>query len=190
MVKEPVILFCINKLGSGSGLGGAERLVVDDINEMLRRGYSVHLLTLKNESKFSLANELKLDKKYWKTIDFSLLNIFDWLKIYKYIKDEKSDIVFTHLWFSNTIMRIICKMAGLKNVISFEHNIYDKIKTEKMYGVDRFLQKWCKKIVAVSSAVKESLILHGIKEDRITVIHNGIDISKYNIEHRVFNIVF
>jgi len=52
------ILFCINNLG----VGGAERLVVDDINEMLNRGYHVRLLTLKNEPKFSLLDELKLPK--------------------------------------------------------------------------------------------------------------------------------
>ena len=175
------VLFCINKLGSGSGIGGAERLVVDDINEMLKRGISVRLLTFKNESKFSLSSESKLDKKYWSTIHFSTpFNIFAWVKTYQYIKEEKPDVVFSHLWFSNGIIRIICKIAGVRNVISFEHNVYDAVKTEKMYVVDRFLNRWCKKIVAVSNAVKNSLIEHGIDENRIIVIHNGIDIYKYN----------
>ncbi len=191
MIKEnPKVLFCINKLGSGSGLGGAERLVVDDINEMLGCGIEVRLLTFKEESSFSLVHELKLDKKYWKTVPFkSLFYISDWIRAYKYIKKEKPDVVFSHLWFSNAIIRIICKIAGVKNVISFEHNIYDNVKTEKMYGLDRFLQKWCRKIVAVSFAVKESLIKHGIKESRIIVVNNGIDVSKYkNVRHSVSNI--
>lgn len=170
-------LFCINNLG----VGGAERLVVDDINEMLRRGFSPRLLTFKNESAFSLGEECKIDRKYWKTVPFrSLFHISDYIKVYKYIKEEKPDIVFNHLWFSNVIVRIICKVAGVKNVISFEHNVYDTVKTKKMYGLDRFLQKWSKKIVAVSSAVKRSLVEHGIKESRIVVINNGIDISKYD----------
>lgn len=180
------VLFCINKLGSGSSLGGAERLVVDDINEMLKRGISVQLLTFKEESSFSLASELRLGRQYWKTVPFkSLFYVSSWIKTYKYIRKEKPDIVFSHLWFSNTIIRIICKIAGVKNVISFEHNIYDRVKTEKMYGLDRFLQKWCKKIVAVSSAVKDSLIKHGIEPERIAVINNGINISRYNIKHSV-----
>ena len=125
MSQKPKILVCINKLGSSSGLGGAERLVVDDINEMLRQDYSVRLLTLKNESVFSLAKEIQLREEDWKRINFgSLFNLADWLKVYKYIKKEKPSVVFTHLWFSNTILQIVCRVTGVKNVISFEHNIY------------------------------------------------------------------
>src|SRR3989338_5655267 len=170
-------LFCINNLG----VGGAERLVVDDINEMLGRGYSVRLLTFKKESDKTLSGECKIEKADWRVIPFSsLLNVVDWIKIYSYVKKEKPDIVLSHLWFSNVITRVTCKIAGIKNVISFEHNVYDTVKTKKMYWLDRFLQKWCKKIIAVSSAVKASLIEHGIRESRITVVNNGIDILKYN----------
>ncbi len=183
MNKQPRILFCINKLGSSSGLGGAERLVVDDINELVWRSANVHLLTLKNESKFSLSGELKLEKKYWKTIDFgSIFNPIYWFKVYKYIKQEKPDIVFSHLWFSNTVIRIVCKLSNIKNVFTFEHNVYDSIKSARVYLSDKLLQSWSKKIIAVSGAVKESLIKHGIREKNIVVINNGIDISKYKKE--------
>jgi glycosyltransferase involved in cell wall biosynthesis len=174
------ILFCINKLGSGSGLGGAERLIVDDINEMNRLGYSVRLLTLRNESKFSIAEEVELPKQYWQTINFSgFFNVTDWIKVYKYFKKEKPDIVFSHLWFSNTIIRIVCKIVGVKNVFSFEHNVYETVKSNKHYFVDRLLQQWSKKIIAVSSAVKISLIKNGIRQEKIIVINNGINLSKY-----------
>ncbi len=182
MDKKPIILFCINKLGSSVGLGGAERLVVDDINEMLNRGYSVRLLTLKKESKFSLVEELKLPRQYFETIHFgSLFNILNWIRVYNYIKKENPDRVFSHLWFSNTIIKIVCKIAGIKDVFSFEHNIYDTIKSKKMYFLDKVLQEWSKKIIAVSSAVKESLLAHGIQEKNIVVINNGINIIKYNV---------
>ncbi len=182
MTKKPLVLFCINKLGSGSGLGGAERLVVDDINEMISQGHIVRLLTLKKESEFSMSKELRLPKEDWTVIDFgSLFNVSDWIKVYKYVKREKPDIVFTHLWFTNTIVRVVCKIAGIKDIFSFEHNIYDTVKTKKMYFVDKFLQSWSRKIVAVSGAVKKSLVEHGIKEERIVVINNGIDIHKYQV---------
>jgi glycosyltransferase involved in cell wall biosynthesis len=182
MEKKPVILFCINKLGSGSGLGGAERLVVDDINEMQKLGYLVRLLTLRHESRFSITEEVELPKQYWQAIHFgSFFNILNWIKIYLYFKKEKPDVVFSHLWFSNTIIRIVCKIAGVKNVFSFEHNVYDTVKSKKMYFMDKLLQGWSKKIIAVSSAVKDSLLKHGIKEKNIVVINNGINISKYNI---------
>ena len=70
-------------------------------------------------------------------------------------------------------------MARINNVFCFEHNIYDTLKSEKMYKIDRFLQEWSKKIIAVSSAVRRSLLKHGIKEKNIITINNGIVISKY-----------
>ena len=48
------ILIIINNLG----IGGAERLVVDDINEMLRTGIDVALITLKPEYEKSFTAEL------------------------------------------------------------------------------------------------------------------------------------
>ncbi len=176
-IDNKKILIVINNLG----VGGAERLVVDDINEMLRRGISVCLLTLKKESFFSLSDDCAIEKKYWHIINFgSLFNIISWIKVIFYIRKEKPAVVFTHLWFSNTIVRVVCKLLGIQNVISFEQNVYDTIKTKKMYMVDRLLQGWCRKVVAVSFAVKNSLIKHGIKEKNIVVIHNAIDVSKYN----------
>ncbi len=176
------VLICINNLG----VGGAERLVVDDINEMVKWGIDVQLLTLKPESLSSLAGGLKLPKENWTTIHFgSLLNVVSWWKVFKYIsslkqrKDTDFDRVYTHLWFTNFIMRVVCRCAGVKDVVAFEHNIYDSVKSERMYAADRFLQTWCKRIVAVSSAVKSSLVQHGIEENRITVVNNGIDVSKY-----------
>lgn len=181
-IDNKKILIVINNLG----VGGAERVVVNDLNEMLRRGMPVRLLTLKKESKFSLSGDCLIENKDWRVIDFgSLFNIISWLKVINYLREEKPDVVFTHLWFANTIGRAACKLAGIKNVVSFEQNVYDAydaIKTKKMYLVDRLLQKWCRKVVAVSSAVKNSLIKHGIKEKNIVVIHNSVDIAKYNKE--------
>lgn len=172
------ILICINNFG----VGGAERLVVDDVNEMLARGYDVRLLTLKREPALSLARECRISKDRWQAIHFNgLFSISSWIAVWKYVRHTKPDVVFTHLWFTNTIMRVVCRCARVRNILSFEHNIYDTVKSGRMYMLDRFLQSWCRKIIAVSSAVKTSLISHGIDADRIEVVNNGIDISKYNV---------
>jgi len=176
-IDNKKILIVINNLG----VGGAERVVVNDLNELFRQGACVRLLTLKKEWSHSIFPDCAIEKKYWQVINFgSLLNIVSWTKVIIYIWKEKPNVVFTHLWFSNTIMRIVCKLLGIKRVLSFEQNVYDTIKTKKMYLMDRLLQGWCRKIVAVSSAVRNSLIRHGIKEKNIVVINNAVDIDKYN----------
>lgn len=173
------VLVVINNLG----VGGAERLVVDDINEMLKRDLDVHLLTFKKESDNTLSSGLNLPKDKWKFIEAKTIWDFSiWFRVYGYLKSIKPDIIFNHLWFSNTILVPISRLAGISEIIAFEHNVYDLVKNRRMYFVDRLIQNLPKKIVAVSSAVKDSLISHGIKEKRIVVINNGIDLSKYKKE--------
>ncbi|MFM2357476.1 MAG: putative glycosyltransferase [Candidatus Parcubacteria bacterium] len=174
MIKK--ILIIINNLG----VGGAERVVVHDVNEMLKMGLDVKLITLKNEKEFSLEGGLLLEKHKKILIPFaSFFDFKSWRKLHKEIKDYKPDLVVTHLWFANTIGRLAAYFAGVSRVISFEQNVYDSIKTKKMFFVDWFLQIFSNKIIAVSEAVKKSLIRHFIKESKIEVIHNSIDIEPF-----------
>jgi glycosyltransferase involved in cell wall biosynthesis len=48
-----------------------------------------------------------------------------------------------------------------------------------MFFVDRILQSFSTKIIAVSAAVKQSLLRHGINPERILVLYNATDISRY-----------
>ena len=164
------ILIIINNLG----IGGAERLTVDDTNEMLRMGVDVRLVTLRPEPKKSLSSELRLKPNY----------ISSWIKLILYIREFQPDLVITQLWFANTIGRVVAWVAGARRVISFEQNVYDTVKTRKMFFVDWLLQPLSTKIIAVSEAVKKSLTRHKINEAKIDVLHNGVDISKYGISNR------
>lgn len=170
------ILIIINNLG----VGGAERLVVDDINEMLTRGIDVKLITLKLEKSSSLSDQCKISSKSWVKIDFgSFFKIKSWFLVSKEINNFKPDVLITHLWYSNTIGRIAGKICGVNKIVSFEHNIYENLKTSRMFFLDKLLQIFSYRIIAVSVAVKNSLIKNKIKQSKISVILNGIDTSKY-----------
>lgn len=180
------VLICINNLA----IGGAERLALDDANEMYRRGIDVVVVTLGTEPNETFLPQLQSKKKY---INFpSLINIRSWIGLFNFILKEKPDLLITHLWYANTIGRIIGFLARVR-VLSFEHNIYDNLKTKKMFFVDKILQYFCYKIVAVSFAVKENLVLHGIKQEKIDVLYNCINIEKYfqrKVEHEFFTYLF
>lgn len=175
-MKNKRILICVNNLG----VGGAERLVVDDINEMLRLGLEVRLITFKVEKTNSLASELHLKKDYW--IEIPFLNFFDiksWFRLWKEIRSYNPDLVVTHLWFANVLGRIAAYFTRVPSIITFEQNVYDTLKTRKMFLVDKLLQFFSTKIIAVSGAVKESLMRHGIHEKRIDILYNSVDVSKF-----------
>jgi glycosyltransferase involved in cell wall biosynthesis len=170
------ILIIINNLG----VGGAERVVVDDINEMIRLGIKVKLLTLKPEYGNSLSLQCKISQDDWVVFPFrGFGDIFSWYKTISFIKSYEPDLVVTHLWFANTIGRIAAKFAGAKKIISFEQNVYDTVKTPKMFFIDKILQSQCLKVIAVSEVVRKSLLLNGIKEKNIDVVYNSVDIKRY-----------
>lgn len=170
------VTIIINNLG----VGGAERLVINSIHEMIRRGVSVDLITLAPEPKKTLANQLDLPLEMRHRIHFTgLFDAKSFLELIVLIRNLNPNLVITQLWFANTIGRIAARIAGAEKVISYEQNVYDSVKNRKMFLVDWFLQFVTFKIIAVSNAVKESLIRHQIIGSKIDVIHNSVDVSLF-----------
>lgn len=167
------------------GIGGAERLVVDDVNEMLKRGLDVILVTLKPEKEGkTLSHQCNISEDKWFKLDIkNIYDVFGYFRFCKILKFHNPDVVFTHLWFANTVTRLCSYFLYIKNIISFEHNVYDLVKNRRMYFIDYLLQSKSKFIVSVSNAVKDSLIGHGISDKKIKVVINGIDMGPYNIKY-------
>ncbi len=109
----------------------------------------------------------------------SPLNIGAWIALVRLLRTRRPDLVLTHLWYSNAIGRIAARLAGIRTVLSFEHNVYDTVKTKKQFFVDRMLQRLSTRSIAVSEPVRDSLIRHGIAPARIVVVENGIDLARY-----------
>ena len=125
------IAVIINNLG----FGGAERLVVDEVNEMHRRRMPVILITLRPEREAgTFMQSCTIPPAQRHHIPFaSLFDIHGYLKLVFLLRREKIGAVVTHLWFSNTIGRIACFFARTPRVISFEHNVYDRVKTHRQF---------------------------------------------------------
>lgn len=170
------IVFMINALS----IGGAQRLVVDDINECLRRGFEVFLVTLEPERDESLRGDCQLDERRWRKIYFRNSHDFKgWKNLLAFLKMEKPDVVITHLWFANNVGRVSAFLSGVKKVLAFEHSVYDKVKSRKQFFIDWVLQYASTKVISVSSSVRKSLLRHGIDSRRIAVIPNGLELGKF-----------
>lgn len=93
------------------------------------------------------------------------------------ISREKVDIVHTHASFAG---RVAGKLSGCKVVMtrhglgSGENGLVKRIaqRLTALLFTDR--------IIAISRAVKISLIESGVPADMITIIYNGIDLSKFD----------
>jgi len=176
--SDKKILIIINNLG----IGGAERLVIDDINEMIKLGINVKLITLKSEKKATLKDGLFLDQKNWLPIPFNgFYDIKHWLDLIKEIKRYKPAVVFTHLWFGTIVGVLASYFARVPLIISFEHGIPHLRKKLKNFLVELISHFFSDKIIAVSQDTKKELMrYHGVKENKIKVVINGIDIEKFS----------
>jgi glycosyltransferase involved in cell wall biosynthesis len=108
-----------------------------------------------------------------------LYDVRRWIHLIRELREQAPDLVITHLWFANCIGRIAAYIARVPKVVAFEHNIYTEVKSWKQFFVDRVLQHLSANIIAVSGSVRDSLITHGIKPEKILVLRNGIDLRRY-----------
>lgn len=147
-------------------IGGAQKVVLDLINNLDKDKFEVHLIC--NGGKFlEYINEninlhnLKIDKK-----KYILKSI---LQIKKIIKKEKINIAHSHHRYTTFLCRI-AKINSNLQVVHSEHNVFPNKNFINLRG---------RNIISVSQSVKCNLMKYGIKEKNITVIYNGIDEKKY-----------
>lgn len=161
------------------GVGGAEQMVVAEISELMRRGYAVTLITLSPERAHTLIGFVPAACARETVLFRSVFDLSALVALSRRLARLKPDLIITQLWFANTVGRIAARIAKVdQHLIAFEQNVYDRVKSWKQYLADRLLQRWCRRIVAISASVRDSLVRHGIEAKRITVVHNAIDLAR------------
>lgn len=161
-------------------IGGAQRLITDQLKYFDKNKFDFYLITF-----FIFSDKKNFYKKLPKEIPVfkfnfkNFLDILSWLKLIKLLIQIRPSIVISHLFFSNTIMRILKPFFGYK-IIIVEHNTYRDRKKFFIF-LNKILSFLTYKIVAVSFEVRNYLILNEkINAKKITVIHNGIDLEEIN----------
>ncbi len=99
------------------------------------------------------------------------------------IKAENVDLIHAHQYTAFFYGGLAAISSLFKNLIFTEHGRhYPDQRNTKRVIVNKFMLPFTARIIAVSPAVKQSLITYeGMPGHRIEVIFNGIDCHKYNI---------
>ncbi|MDD3711061.1 MAG: glycosyltransferase [Patescibacteria group bacterium] len=163
--------------------GGAERLVLDLLSNFSSDLFETELLLFNGQGFFykeALNKNIKITvlKKNFK---FDLINF---IRIYKKIKSFSPDIIHTHLG-ADIYGLLAGKLAGVKNIISTEHNVL--LNNKKIYNFfKKIISKHFSKIIAVSSVIKKELIDNfALSSERVLVIYNGVDVDKFSDFHKI-----
>jgi len=108
-------------------------------------------------------------------------DIFSIFRLAGFIRRKNIDIVHTCLYASNTFGRIAAAIARAPVIIAWEQGEILQQTSARHYNIDRILAKFTDSIIACSNAVKEALVKkEGISIDKIRVVHNCVDLTKFN----------
>lgn len=94
------------------------------------------------------------------------------------VRERRIDIVHTHASFAG---RLAAKAAGVRRIVYTKHRMdwntgRRGLKKKAIAILNRLT---CHKVIAVSQAVKEDLMLSGVEAEKIALIYNGVDIEKF-----------
>jgi glycosyltransferase involved in cell wall biosynthesis len=177
------ILFVIENIF----FGGGERAFAQIINALDKTKYEIYVACfpgghfeeqIKNRAKL-----LSIDLRN----RFNLTNIS---KLARLMRDNKVQIVHTQGGRGGFFARTAAKIAKVPVIIStiampVEGFNVGIIKKSCYMALDRFSERYAHRFIAVSEALKQTLIEnHKIPSENVVTIYNGIEIDKYTgIEH-------
>lgn len=161
------------------GLAGAEIMCENLSYELEKLGHKVLVISLYDyhspiTERLEKANiEVRyLDKHLG--IDFSMIR-----KLYKILKEEKPDVVHTHL----AILKYVIPAACFARVKTRIHTVHNEATKESM-GIDRKINRIVFKFfhvtpVALTSKIKKTILdEYQLEKDKVPIILNGIDMEK------------
>lgn len=103
-------------------------------------------------------------------------------KLMKLMKRYKIDLVHTLASTANYWGRLSARLKGIPIILAKEANLEVK-RSYIANQIDRYLSFFTDVIIVNSSATKEFLVKKkGIKPDKIIMIHEGIDVSEFNMQ--------
>ncbi len=157
--------------------GGAERLTLDLIENLDKEVFSPSLLLFAGQGFFypeALAKRIRV-KSLKKRFIIDPINFYF---IYKYIKNLKPDIVHTQMG-ADFYGRLAAKLAGVKIIVSTEHNVLDNYKPFTSW-LKKKTASWSNTTICVSKAIEDDIKKQYVNKVPLELIYNGINIEKFS----------
>lgn len=166
----------------GLGAGGAEKLIVETVPELVKGGIQVDVLLLNGEkTSFYRALEKSNTCRIF-SLGKSFYNPFYILKIIPYLK--KYDLVHVHLFPAQYFAVLAKVLSGCKVKLIFtEHSTGNRrLNNPRYQKIEKWIYKYYNSVIAITDEVKEVLIEKiEIPNEKILTIENGINISKIQL---------
>lgn len=174
------VLFVVNDLG----VGGVQRLTVDFANMLDRSRFEVMIATLfdRGDRSFFFRDQLKKDVRLASFNFKNLLSLGEWLKFYRFLRAERFNIVFTQMFFADTIGRFTARIARVPAIIMEEQNIIPNFP-KRYILINKLLRFATDACISTTPAVTEyAMRRHGFRREEIIEIPtNCVDTGKFDL---------
>jgi glycosyltransferase involved in cell wall biosynthesis len=173
------ILYLINNLE----IGGAEIALANLVNELPAADFDVWIGVVYAlgpiQKRFTLPSDRFVSFNF--QIRQPFLDLPACLRLFRFLRRNRIQIIHTHLPLSNIIGRSVAWLAGVPVIISTEHNIYYD-KSLPFVLADRLLSKITTQMTTISQAVRlfASNQAH-LDPGKFLVIPNGIPLNQIPI---------
>jgi glycosyltransferase involved in cell wall biosynthesis len=165
--------------------GGVEEHVLSLIKRLDRRHFRVSLVAPPALLDAFAADLRRIDVQTLAvTVDtpWRLRDIMDLVRLYRFLRRQRPDIVNCHLLRATFIGAPLAKLAGVRRVIATNHgpDPWRRGLIKGWYGIDRLVGRFIDLTIAVCASAKESLVrTKGLPADGIVVINNGRELEDF-----------
>ncbi len=163
--------------------GGSERQAVS-LTRLIKSeaSYDVFLATLNKEGVLlDEINSLELPEiEEYKLTSFYNLNFIKQVRrCAAYLRENKIDLVHTHCFYANIFGMAAATLAGVPVRVASKRET-GKMRTAAQDFVERLAFGRADAIVVNAAAVRDHLTQNSIEPEKIRVIYNGLDFSRFS----------
>ena len=163
-------------LTTDSTWGGTEKMIHTLLEALDSSMFEVHLITLKGDETLIR----RCENLCVKTQNYAVKSKLDFrvfIRLLRYLKENKIEILHTFLFHANILGRLAGHIAKTPVVISSQRNT-DNWRSLYHMLLDRWTSRWADVIISNSHAGKNRLEKHEkIASEKIIVIPNGLEES-------------
>jgi glycosyltransferase involved in cell wall biosynthesis len=177
-MRKIKILFAINCMN----IGGAPSVVFNQIKYLDREKFEPHLLTLYPSKPANFLAQIDfLPKEHQHHFRLRRRSAFDFptlFRIFMTLRHERFDIVYTHLFLANFLVRSLAILARVPTIVAFEHSTYFN-KSGWQIAMDRLLSRFTNIILTSTKEVADfTARMEGIPREKFRVVRNPASIPE------------
>lgn len=162
--------------------GGAERALANLLPYLDRNVVNVWVGTVFDRDPHELTIEgLEDCVRHFRFGSRYYLDLIAYWRLIRFLRENRIDVIHTHLFAANTVGRIAGRLAGVPVRIATEHNTY-LAKSARLHLVDRVLARITSRIVAVSPPVLDyAARVARIPREKFVFIPNNVRLERLGL---------